>query len=137
MDRRLRTPPQRPLVLIVDGHEEVLALYAVALYAMGFDVLPARGAAEAYNRARHLQPDIIAAILPMPADEVWELLRQLKQDVRTHDIPVVAVGGPIPQSLRERAEWEGFAAVLPRPSVVEELAVGLRQVINRKIRASA
>ena len=138
MDSRLvRHSPTRPLVLIVDGHEEALALYAVTLYAMGFDVLAAKDGTEAVSRAREVQPDIIATELPMQADDVWDFLQRLKQDARTRDIPIVAVTGHIQQSLRERAERDEFAAVLPAPSLVDELAAGLRQVLDGKIHAPA
>ena len=42
MDRRRpRKPPTRPLVLIVDGHEDRRELYAVSLPALGIDVITA------------------------------------------------------------------------------------------------
>ena len=44
MERRhILTAPSRPLVLLVDGRADTLALYALSLSAMGFDVVPREG----------------------------------------------------------------------------------------------
>jgi CheY-like chemotaxis protein len=107
-------PPTRPLVFIVDGHEETLALSAVALYAMGLDVLAASDGVEGYSRARDGQPDIIATELSMRTDHAWDFLHRLKQDARTRNIPVVAVSGPIQLALRERAERDGVRRSAPQ-----------------------
>jgi CheY-like chemotaxis protein len=139
MDRRRpRNPPTRPLVLVIEGHEDTRALYALALSAMGFDVVAARDGAEAYRRAWELHPDIIVTDLPRPNDDGWQFLEDLKQNSRTRDIPVVAVSGYVQRSLREhaeRAERNGFAAFFPKPCLPDELAAGLRQVLDGKAHA--
>jgi hypothetical protein len=44
-------PPIRPLVLLVEGHEDTRALYALALAANGFDVVAVQDGGEACTRA--------------------------------------------------------------------------------------
>jgi len=131
MDRRRPpNPPARPLVLIVDAHEDTRALYALALSAMGFEVVAARDGTEAHRRAWESHPDIIVTDLPMPNDDGWQFLQDLKNDARTRHIPVVAMSGYVQRSLRERAERDGFAAFFPKPCLPDELAAGLRQVLD-------
>jgi CheY-like chemotaxis protein len=130
MDRRRpRNPPVRPLVLLVEGHEDTRAMYALALSASGFDVIAARDA-ETYARAWQIHPDVIVVDLPMPQHGGWAFLDVLKRDARTRDIPVVAVSGFGQPSLRESMECETFAAVFPKPCLPDELAAGLRELIN-------
>ena len=50
-------PPERPLVLIVEGHDDTRAMYALALSAMGFDVVATQDGTEAYRRAWEIHPD--------------------------------------------------------------------------------
>jgi hypothetical protein len=38
--RRLHESPMRPLVLLVDGHDDTLALHAIALSALGSTSAP-------------------------------------------------------------------------------------------------
>lgn len=109
MDRqRPRNPPLRPLVLLVEGHDEARALYALALSGSGFDVAAAQDGAEAYRRALEIHPDII----------------------------VVAMSSDV-QRPRHDPEHGGFAAFFPKSWLPAELAAGLRQLLNPESHASA
>jgi CheY-like chemotaxis protein len=133
--RRTRNPPARPLVLIVEGHDDTRALYALALSANGFEVVAVQDGAGACSRAWEIHPDIIVTDLPMPNCDGWQFLQDLKQNARTRDIPIVAVSGYVQRSLRERAERDGFAAFFPKPCLPDELAAGLRHVLDGKVHA--
>jgi CheY-like chemotaxis protein len=128
--RRPRHAPTRPLVLIVEEHEDTRALYALALSATGFEVVAVPDGTEAVKRAWEIHPDIIVTDLPMPTCDGWQFLHDLKRAARTRDIPVVAVSGFVQQSLRERTRRDGFAAFFPKPCPPDELAAGLRQVLD-------
>jgi two-component system phosphate regulon response regulator PhoB len=136
MDRRHpRNPPLRPLVLIVERHDDTRALYALSLSAMGFDVIPARDRTEASRRAWESHPDIIVTDLPTPNDDGSQFLRDLRENPRTRDIPVVGLSGRVQRSREERAEREGLAAFFPSPCLPDELAAVLRQVLNGQAHA--
>jgi CheY-like chemotaxis protein len=130
--RPRRHPRIRPLVLIVEGHEDARALYALALSANGFDVVAVNDGEDAYTRACELHPDIIVTDLPMPNEDGWKFVQSLKRDLRTRDIPVVAGSSHIRRSLCERAERGGFAAVFAKACLPHELAAGLRQVLGSR-----
>jgi len=66
----------------------------------------------------------------MPNYERWQFLQDLKQSPRTRDIPLVAVSGYVEQPVRERTERNEFAAFFLKPCLPDELAYGLRQVLN-------
>ena len=126
---RPRTPPSRPLVLIVDGHEETLALYAIALSAMGFDVIPAKDSAEGFNRAWGLHPDIIVTELVLRHASGWELLERLKDEPRTRDIPIVVLTGIAQSAVHERARRSGCAALFVKPFLPGRLGIELRKLL--------
>jgi two-component system, cell cycle response regulator DivK len=130
-------PSPRPLVLVIDGHEDTRALYSLALSAMGFDVVAARDGDDAYRRAWDAHPDIVVTELVMPDYDGWRFLQDLKDDPDTRDIPVVAVTGNVDQSIRERADRDGFAAFFPKPCLPHTLASGLRRVLDRQIHGYA
>jgi two-component system cell cycle response regulator DivK len=136
MDRRRpRNPPMRLLVLVVEGHEDTRELYTLALSASGFEVAAIADGAEAYRRAWELHPDII--VTDLPNRDGRQFLQNLRQDPRTRDIPVVAVSGHVQRSMRERTERDGFVAFFLKPCVPDELAEGLRQVLNGHTHAAA
>ena len=133
MDRRHpRHPPTRPLVLIVDGHEDTRELYALALPALGIDVMTADDGVEAYRRAWESHPDIIVTESALPPRDAWELLRDLKNDPRTRDIPVVVVSADAQQPVRERAAREGCAVFFGKPCLPEDLAIELQHLLIRQ-----
>jgi two-component system, cell cycle response regulator DivK len=125
-----RNPPARPLVLIIEGHDDTRALYALALSANGFEVVAVAERAEAVRRAWEIHPDVIVTDLPMPGCDGQQFLQDLKQDARTRSIPVVAVTGYVQRPLRARVERDGFAAFFRKPCLPDELAEGLRHVLD-------
>src|SRR5687767_13699019 len=117
-----RRTQARPLVLIVEGHEDTRALYAIALAGMGFDVIAASAWAEAHGRAWQSHPDIIVTELSSQQQESWQLLRDLQHDPRTRDIPVVVVTADARPSVCARVELEGAAACVVKPCLPNALA---------------
>ena len=75
--------------------------------------------------------------LPKRGYDGWEFLQRLKQTPRTRNIPVVVVSGHVQGAWRERAARDGFAAFFPKPCLPEELADGLRFVLDRMSNATA
>jgi len=128
--RRQRNPPTRPLVLIVDGHEDTRALYALALSGMGFDVVPASDSEDGYFRAWTAHPDVIVTEVSLAPIDGWTFVHDLKDDPPTRDIPVVILTGHGQPSVRERAERAGCAALYVKPCLPDQLAVGLRDLLG-------
>ena len=135
--RRSRNPPSRPLVLIVDGHGDTRELYVDALSALGFEPIAVDDEAHAYERAWELHPDIIVTELTLPRSDGWDLVQRVKSNPRTRAIPVVVLTGVAVPGVRERAEREGCAAFFIKPCLPDELAVHLRQLIERTAHATA
>ncbi len=132
MDRRhLRHVRDRPLVLIVDDDEDTRAMYAFALLASGFEVAIADGTGDPCGRAKEMLPDIILAALERRGGDEWALVGNLRQDPRTLQIPLVILTARAVDTIRERAELEGCAALCVKPCLPDVLAVGLRAVLER------
>jgi CheY-like chemotaxis protein len=127
--RRPRTPPARPFVLIVNGHDETSELYAVALASFGFEVVTVDHGDHAFGRAWETHPDIIVTEVSLP--DAWGLVEHLKRDARTRDIPIVVVADHEAPPVRERAEHEGCAAVLVKPCLPEQMGRALRDLLGR------
>jgi CheY-like chemotaxis protein len=131
MERRhLPNPPARPLVLLVDSHVETLALYAIALSGMGFEVMAATDATEAVGRVWKTRPDIIVTELTIEGAGGWELLALLKGELRTRDIPVVVLTGDAQPATHERARREGCAAMFVKPCLPGQLALKLLELVS-------
>jgi CheY-like chemotaxis protein len=121
----------RPLVLIVDGQQDRLALNALVLSTMGFDVLAADDMATAFGRAAAMSPDIIVTELVLRQTSGWDLLTRLKGEPSTRHIPVVMVAGNLQSTTRARALREGCASLLVQPCLPDRLALELRSLLVR------
>jgi len=123
------TPPARPRVLVVDGHQDTREMYAAALPHFGFETVIADDAARAVERARATHPDVIVTEVAFPKHDGFRLLDDLKRDEWTREIPVIVVTSFVEPAVRERAGRAGCAAVLVKPCLPEDLAHVVRTVL--------
>lgn len=75
-------------VLIVDDDAALLTVYQTALSSEGYDVITAPDGQTGLNRAKVDKPDLILLDQVLPDIQGNEVLKTLKQDDETHDIPV-------------------------------------------------
>src|SRR5512143_4075172 len=75
-------------ILIADDEQDIVEMVKYNLAKEGYGVLTASDGARALEQARH-RPDLILLDVMMPELDGWEVLKRLRQDPRTADIPVV------------------------------------------------
>ena len=92
----------------------------------------AADAAKAQKRASEAHPAVVVADVAQGSGNGWMVLRDLRRDPRTHDIPVVAVTADAAPSVRARAQREGCAALCLKSCPADALAYGLRAVLERQ-----
>ena len=78
-------------VLVVDDDSTTRDLLERTLRGAGLRVLTASSGPEALHLARNLLPAAITLDVVMPGMDGWEVLRQLKDDPSTREIPVIMV----------------------------------------------
>ncbi len=81
-------PQNRALVLVVDSDEQICRL-ASDILSKAFRVELCRSGSDGAARARELCPDLILVDIRLDGISGFEVLRALKRDAVTHDIPVV------------------------------------------------
>ena len=103
-DIRALTPP---IVLIVDDHEESLAMYAFGLLAKGFLPVTASTGEEAFARACQIRPDAVVADVSLPDISGLDLARRLRTDARTKNASIVVLTAQAAPSVRHQADAAG------------------------------
>jgi hypothetical protein len=78
-------------VLVIDDDPNALDLLGRTLQGAGVRVVTASDGQEALRLAKTLQPAAITLDVIMPGMDGWEVLRELKLDPETRDIPVIMV----------------------------------------------
>ena len=76
---------------------------------------------EGFTRACEIRPDLILTDLGLPSLDGWEVIRRLKADTRTKQIPVVVITGRSTPELRDVAAKLGCASLLTKPCMPDDL----------------
>ncbi|HEX6161138.1 MAG TPA: response regulator, partial [Thermoanaerobaculia bacterium] len=83
------TQPDR--VLVIEDDANAYELIAAALGAAGYTAVRARHGEEALRLARESRPLAVTLDLVLPGVDGWEVLKRLKSDAATRDLPVVII----------------------------------------------
>jgi CheY-like chemotaxis protein/anti-sigma regulatory factor (Ser/Thr protein kinase) len=78
-------------VLVIDDDPNALDLLGRTLQGAGARVVTATDGGEALRLAKTLHPAAITLDVMMPGMDGWEVLRELKHDPETRDIPVIMI----------------------------------------------
>ena len=104
-----------PRVLLVEDTPFPRYAFGRLLRLHGFDVCEANDGREALDCISDFEPELILTDLMMPVMDGFELIRALRSDPRTADLPVVAfTADPTEQTERE-ARKAGAAEYFTKP----------------------
>jgi CheY-like chemotaxis protein len=86
---KLPAPASGTLILCIDDDPEVIDLLRRYLVPEGYSVRGATSGDEGIKLAEELQPAAITLDIMMPEKDGWQVLRELKGNPKTKDIPVI------------------------------------------------
>jgi len=84
---------QPPVVLIVDNHQDSLAMYAFGLLAMGLRAVTADNDQDGFDRACRLQPDVIVVDDALAGGSAPAFIQRLREDPRTRHTTILVLSG--------------------------------------------
>ena len=131
------TPPSSPLVLVVDDMEDGREICAEYLAFHNYRVATAADGHEALAQAFALLPDLILMDLSLPGLDGWEATRRLKADLRTRDIPVIALTAHALATARDQALEAGCDAVVTKPVLPKDLEREIQRHLTRRAETAA
>jgi CheY-like chemotaxis protein len=122
------------LCIVVEDHRDTREGYVEYIGLSGFSVLSA-GSADELRRLLTLQlPDVIVMDLQLPGTDGWDLIREIKKDARTGQIPVLVVSGWVRNVDREDAFTAGADGFVGKPCLPTEIVEELRKLVKRPVR---
>jgi len=120
----------RAVVLIVDDHIDSRDLLAAVLLETGVSIAEAGTGKEALERiVSDPRPDLILMDLSLPDCHGTEIVRTLKRDPRTRDIPVFALSAAVMPSDKEAAASAGCAGFIEKPVMPDEVVELVRRAL--------
>ena len=87
---KLRKNRKNP-ILVIDDDEDIRVTIGEYLESRGYNVVYADNGVNGVNLAKEIQPFAITLDLLLPNKDGWTVLKELKEDPSTKDIPVILV----------------------------------------------
>ena len=110
------------LVLVADDDEDILVLVRTVLERAGYEVVAARNGAEAVTAAQQRRPDLAVLDVSMPELDGLEVLRRLRADASTSDVPVLLLSARVQEDDVARGFATGANAYVQKPFSPRELS---------------
>lgn len=114
-------------ILVVEDDQAVREMIAMAVEEiLGIPAIQAASGDEALERISGDRPGLVLLDLRLPTLDGFEVLRRLKADPTTRDLPVIVLTTASLPHDRERARRLGCQAYLDKPFEIDELLNLLR-----------
>jgi DNA-binding response OmpR family regulator len=125
MSQRKRT------ILIVDDEEDVLDLLQLVFETSGFAVRRAATGKSAVSIAYEEPPDVVLLDVMMPEMDGWQVLRTLKGDERTRNVPVVMLSARAERRDKMIGLQEGAEGYIAKPFSPAEVVREVQSFLER------
>jgi two-component system phosphate regulon response regulator PhoB len=119
-----------PVLLVADDDEDILALVQLRLSRSGFEVIVARDGEEALRLARERHPDLAVLDWMMPKVSGLEVLRAIRANSETADIPVVLLTARASENDVQEGLDAGADDYIAKPFSPQELAARVQNILG-------
>jgi chemosensory pili system protein ChpA (sensor histidine kinase/response regulator) len=110
-----------PLVLVVDDSITVRRVTQRLLQREGYRVALAADGLQALERLQGERPAVVLSDIEMPRMDGFDLVRNIRSDLRLSDLPVIMITSRIAEKHREHARELGVDHYLGKPYSEDEL----------------
>jgi DNA-binding response OmpR family regulator len=117
----------RPLVLVVEDHDDTRALYKYVLELRGYQVIEAAAGDEAVQVAADRRPDLIVMDTVLPRVDGLTATRLMREEAWLHDVPIIFISGHGQPEFRIAALAAGGNDYLVKPVSINELESAVKR----------
>ncbi len=119
----------RPLILIIEDNREV-AYYIGQCLEQAYQLIYAEDGEEGIYMAIEATPDFIISDVMMPKKLGYDVVAELKNDIRTSHIPIILLTAKTNEQSKIKGLEKGADAYLTKPFNKEELLIRIEQLIQ-------
>jgi DNA-binding response OmpR family regulator len=113
-------------VLVVESNADTAEMYAVGLDLAGFHPVIASDVRDAMDHLQRERPTALVAEASDDRGSVWNLIRAVKAQETTREIPLIVLTTRTDRAIPQRIEELGCDALLLKPCLPETLSAVLR-----------
>ncbi len=118
------------LVLIVEDNEKNMKLARDILQAKGFKTVEAVTGEEGVKLAKEKKPDLVLMDIQLPGISGIDAFKQLRADVNTARIPVIALTASVTPTDRSQITAAGFDAFVSKPINLKEFVATVKRLVE-------
>ena len=122
-------------ILVVDDEEDILELLKYNLSREGYKVSCVASGEETLRAARSEVPDLIVLDLMLPGIDGLDVARQLKNDAKTRDVPIVMLTAKGEEADIVTGLELGADDYITKPFSPRVLVARVKAVLRRKVKA--
>ncbi|MEO8147818.1 MAG: response regulator [Bacteroidia bacterium] len=108
-------------VLLIEDHPDIRENTTEILELAGYNVYVAQNGIVGINMAKEKLPDIILCDILMPEADGWEVIKQLKANEATAEIPFVFITASVEKKEILAGLEMGADSYIPKPFELKEL----------------
>jgi DNA-binding response OmpR family regulator len=117
-------------VLVVDDEEVIRRFLRIYLTKLGYEVEEAVDGAEALEQLSNEDFDFLILDILMPNKDGWEVLKEVKSNLKTKDIPVIVLTAKNEDSDMFKGYELGASYYLTKPFTKAQLLYGLKLIFE-------
>ncbi len=119
-------------ILVVDDEADILRFLELVLTERGYHVTTAAGGRDAIDQARAQHPDLVLLDIMMPHMDGWEVLKLLRLDEKTAQIPVAMVSARTEPRDRVLGLQEGAVDYICKPFALDDLLTKVDSILEQQ-----
>ena len=120
----------RPLVLIVEDHEDTRALYKYVLELHGYEVIETDKGEDAVRLAQAFHPDLILMDTNLPEMDGLVAAQHIRQYASLQNLPIIFISGHAQPENRAAALAAGGDDYLIKPTSLSELEASVDKYLT-------
>ena len=117
-------------ILIADDKPEVLELVRVSLEGEDYQIIDASDGKEALEKIKKEKPDIVLLDIVMPKVDGFEVLSQLKKDIKLKEIPVIMLTARGQKLDKDKGRELGAQDYIVKPFSPSHLLYKIEEVLG-------
>ena len=122
----------KPRILVADDDDGLRQLLRMILQREGFEVIEAADGEQTLARATDSDPTLILLDVMMPGMDGYDVCRQLKNDHRTGEVPVIFVSAAEDVRYRNEVMRLGADDCIKKPIGPRELIARVKCVMEQR-----
>ena len=120
-------------ILVVDDEPTIRELAVELLTSAGYNVLTARDGEEALRLVYDEHPDLILLDLMVPKKTGFQVVREIREDARVRDIPILILSALISEDYTDPAIRElDVAGFIDKTEFVDSLISRVHEILSKQ-----